>query len=135
MGDFTDRLTSKHSEQPSDPARDLWPYVSTFPLKDAGSEYEQTVTITSVDVAVALGVVQASDFGGVPTQELMLMLTQEATTPESPGATTSFIVSREDLLRHTIGLMQRLIADLGPTRAREVMKSVGGYPIKTRGSA
>lgn len=142
MGQYTDKLTKGKGGDNGDGqapggSRDLWPCTTVFALRDAasGMELEQSITVTSLAVACSLGVCDVADFQGQPIDDLCLVVSSEPDSGEQSGNTTTFIVDREDLLRHAIGLMQRLIADLGPKRARDVIKSAGGYPLKTMGDA
>lgn len=106
---------------------DLWPHTLQQTLKGTdGSEHEQVLSAMSVRAGIAAGLIDAEDFEGQDYEHLAMLVVQEPQLDEGADDDTAVMVcqllDRESLLRWTVGLTQRLVADIGPARAREIVQ-------------
>lgn len=104
---------------------DLWPHTLAQQVQDqtTGNTQEQMLTVLSVEAAIALEVSDANDFAGInDLTPLVLVVLKEPQLDSGEEITVVQMLDREDLLRWTVGLTQRLVAAIGPERSRELMK-------------
>lgn len=103
---------------------DLWPHTLQQTLTGKnGSQHEQVLSATSVRGGIAAELIDADDFKEQDHEQLVMLVVQE---PQLDGDAGVVMVcqlhDREKLLMWAVGLTQRLVADIGPERARELLK-------------
>jgi hypothetical protein len=102
--------------------RDLWPHtLSQTLLGPDGEQYGQVLSATSVRAGIAAGLIDADDFAGQDYEHLSMLIVQEPDLDSGETTMVCQLLDREALLVWIVGLTQRLVADIGHERARELL--------------